>query len=239
MKFVNLVTLSCAALTASAQQEWDDDYAMMNGDEGYDRERPVYDEQEKHNWIYGQPGDSDYDPDLSGEEIMKREEMWGLDLDMQKNRGMFQGWHRGFYKDYDWEMGDDCFSRTSVAQVYHIRKIFESFAFDKIIELQGLIFNLYFMFDHQCEIDSNLNDLANFCFYHDCRGEALLQNEMKAVFQVVGALNGMAAIYYEEEPTEDQHIGWFDRYNAIGLNIGKLMRYTLGFDPKAVREWDE
>jgi hypothetical protein len=51
-----------------------------------------------------------------------------------------------------------------------------------MIKLQGLFFNLYFMFDHECEIDSNLNDLANFCFDHDCRGEALLQNEMAHIF---------------------------------------------------------
>ena len=111
-----------------------------------------------------------------------REEMWAIDLGVQKNRGLFQGWHRGFYKDYDWEMKKTCFSRTTVIQMYWVQKILSNFDFSEWIKLQGLTFNLYFMFDHECEIDTNLNDLANFCFDHDCRGEKLLQNEMSHIF---------------------------------------------------------
>jgi hypothetical protein len=33
-------------------------------------------------WIYGEPGDIDYKPELSGEEIVKREAMWAIDLDV-------------------------------------------------------------------------------------------------------------------------------------------------------------
>jgi hypothetical protein len=105
------------------------------------------------------------------------------------------------------------------------------------MKLHGLLFNLYFMFDHMCEIDQNLNDLANFCFDHDCSGEKLLQNEMSKIFQVTGALNGLAAIYYEPQPQEDQHMAHFDVSNEVGLNIGKLMRYTTAFEPNEVHDW--
>lgn len=47
----------------------------------------------------------------------------------------------------------------------------------------------------------------------------------------------LAAIYYEEMPYDDAHMAWFDRSNEVGLNVGKLMRYTMGFDPKVVRDW--
>jgi hypothetical protein len=33
-------------------------------------------------WIYGEPGDIDYKPVLTGEEIVKREAMWAIDLDV-------------------------------------------------------------------------------------------------------------------------------------------------------------
>jgi len=46
----------------------------------------------------------------------------------------------------------------------------------------------------------------------------------------------MAAIYYDTMPEEDQHTGWYDMYSEVGLNIGKLIRYTLGFDPKEVHD---
>ena len=58
--------------------------------------------------------------------------------------------------------------------MYYIKEIGSEFALNRFGELQGLFFNLYFMFDHECEIDDNLNDLANFCFDHDCSGETLL-----------------------------------------------------------------
>ena len=93
------------------------------------------------------------------------------------------------------------------------------------------------MMDHECQIDSALNDLANFCFDHPCDGETLLYNEMNAIFQVTGALNMLAAIYYEEFPPDDAHLAWFDRHSEIGFNVGKLMRYTMNFDPKTVRDW--
>ena len=59
---------------------------------------------------------------------------------------------------------------------------------------------------------------------------------MKHVFQVTGALNAMAAIYYDTMPEDDQHSGWFDMYSEVGLNIGKLFRYTLAFDPSDIKD---
>ena len=55
---------------------------------------------------------------------------------------------------------------------------------------------------------------------------------MSKVFQVTGALNALAAIYYDDRPTDDQHEGWFDMYSGIGMAVGKLWRYTLAFNPK-------
>jgi len=44
----------------------------------------------------------------------------------------------------------------------------------------------------------------------------------------------MAAIFYEESPPADAHQAWFDMYLDVGTSIGKMMRYTLNFDPKAI-----
>ena len=105
-----------------------------------------------------------------------------------------------------------------------------------MIATMGLFYNLYYMFDYECHIEQWLWDLSTHCFTHDCSPEQLLKNEMAHVFQVTGALNQMAAVFYEEEPTEDQHQAWFDMYIDIGLSVGKLMRYTLLFDPRDERE---
>lgn len=156
MKFASVAALAYIGFV-QGQEEWDDDYLRDHGDdfEDWDDEPKEYGdgEKEKQEWIYGKEGDPDYNPELSGEEIRIREEMWGIDLQVQKNRGTFQGWHRGFYKDYDWDIGEHCFGRTSVVQIYWIQHILDNFSWSELVNLHGLIFNLYFMFDHQCEID--------------------------------------------------------------------------------------
>merc|ERR1711907_168672 len=116
--------------------------------------------------------------------------------------------------------------------MYYIQDIFSAFDFARVIDLMGLIWNIYYNIDDECLIDALLYDLSCFCFDHDCRGEKLLQNELSKVFQVTGALNSLAAIYYDEAPEEDEHSLWFEFYSEVGLNMGKIMRWTLAFDPR-------
>ena len=194
----------------------------------------MYDSMEKERFIYGKPGDEGYGEPLTADQIMELEQMWVLDLDVQKLRGFLQGYHRGLYKDYNWPLPGKCFSKETVKQLYYITDITTNFDFVWLIDLAGLFYNIYFDFDVECTIDKTLFDLANFCFDHDCGGEQLLQNELSKVFQVTGALNALAAIYYDEAPYEDEHSLWFDFYNEVGLNIGKMFRWTLAFDPKEI-----
>lgn len=196
----------------------------------------MYESLEKERFIYGKPGDVGYGENKTAAQIMELEQMWVLDGSAQKYRGFFQGYHRGLYKDYDWELPEPCLSRETVKQMYYVQVITASFDFARIIDLIGLIYNIYYNFDDKCTIDAMLYDLSNFCFDHDCRGEKLLQNELAKVFQVTGALNSLAAIYYDEQPYEDEHSLWFDFYNEVGLNIGKVARYTLAFDPKEIKD---
>ena len=60
---------------------------------------------------------------------------------------------------------------------------------------------------------------------------------MAKVFQVTGALNALAAIYYETPPPDNQHSAYFDMYDEIGKNVGKLLRYTMAWDPKEEKQW--
>ena len=54
-----------------------------------------------------------------------------LDLEVQKKRGLIQGWWRGFYKQYDWEHKEGCFDRVAVEQIYWIHQIASNFEFSK------------------------------------------------------------------------------------------------------------
>lgn len=165
--------------------------------------------------------------------------MWELDLDIQKARGFLQGWTRGFYKNYSYEIPEKCLDKYTTMQIYFIDVFFKDFDFLESWKIFQLMYNIYYTWDFHCDVEDHLYDLANFCFDHNCEPEQLLQNEMGKVFQVTGALNALAALYYEEQPDIDQHLAWFDQYNEVGLNVGKLFRYTLAFDPRDVNYRDE
>ena len=118
--------------------------------------------------------------------------------------------------------------------VFDISMAYASLDFWNILATFGLFYNLYYIWDFECELEKHLYDLSIFCFDHDCSGEKLLRNVLAHVFQVTGALNGVAAVYYEEAPHTDEHMAMFDMYNEVGMSVGKVLRYTLAFDPKEI-----
>ena len=134
-------------------------------------------------------------------------------------------------------MASKCFGKDAVRYFFYIDKEFAAFDFQNIVDIWELLYEVYYMFDYDCQIEQVLWDLSNHCFYHNCEPEQLLQNEMAKVFQVTGALNALAAIYYEPSPLDNQHSAFFDMYNEVGLNIGKLARYTMAWNPKEEKEW--
>lgn len=213
-----------------------DEENFKDYDDDFEKPKKHYDSNEKEIWIYGRPGDADYKKNITDDEYAELEIMWEYDYAVSIIRGLVQGFTRGFYKDYDYDLPAECFGKDSTMQIYYVIEAFSSLEFEQILSAFGLMYNLYFMFDFECETQDHLYDLSQFCFDHDCNPETLLRNEMAKVFQVTGSLNALAAIYYDDQPESEQHTGWFDMYSEVGLNIGKLFRYTLNFDPKEVHD---
>jgi hypothetical protein len=175
MKFVKTMVvaalLSLSVVSAQSNNDWDDE-----------EDGATYESVEKERFIYGRPGDEGYAETKTADQLMELEQMWVLDLPMQKYRGFIQGFHRGLYKDYDYELPEACLSRQTVKQVYYVNQISTSFDFARSIDLFGLMYNVYYNVDSECYIEHTMFDLSCFCFDHDCSGEKLMQNELKKVF---------------------------------------------------------
>lgn len=190
-----LVAVVMAADTATRNNQM----TGMDVDDPLQRIRKDYPNDEKDKWI-------NYDKkNLTAGERKRREEMWTIDFTIVKIRGALQGWRRGFYKEYNYKLQEQCLGRDTTKYIYYIGDEFKHFEIMNIISLVGLFYNIYYTFDFHCSIEQWMYDLSNHCFDNNCEPEQLLKNEMGHVFQVTGALNALAAIYYEEEPKEDQH----------------------------------
>ena len=73
------------------------------------------------------------------------------------------------------------------------------------------------------------------CDSHICDFERVVNNEIGAVFETTSVLNSIGAIFYsrpDEVPRNLLHNEYFDLYSDLGLNVGKLLRYSFKFDPK-------
>jgi hypothetical protein len=89
--------------------------------------------------------------------------------------------------------------------------------------------------DNECQLEEAIYDLLVICDTHVCALEKVVSNEIAAVFQITSVLNSIAAIYYikpELIPAKYLHDEYFDLYSELGLNVGKLLRYSFSFDPK-------
>ena len=126
------------------------------------------DEEEKERYIYGKPSDDDYGVSRSPDDVIRLEKMWDLDLNMQKTRGFIQGYHRGMYKDFDYLIPEKCLGKDSTLQLYWLNNYSKSGDFANFGPSMGLVYNMYFNVDIECEVDKYLFDMSCFCFDHDC-----------------------------------------------------------------------
>ena len=189
---------------------------------------------EKERFFYGRPGDADYEEPRGADDIIRLEKMWKIDLDLQKTRGAIQGFHRGMYLQIDYDLPEKCLPKDTNLKLYWLMTYIRDFAFGEVFNVMGLLYTLYYNVDFECEIENYLYDLSMFCFDHDCSTDKLMKNWMNKVFQVTAAINALGAVYYDEAPSEESHVLWFDFYSQVGQNIGKLGRYMLDFDPKEI-----
>jgi|TARA_B110001450_G_C17541864_1_gene448941 hypothetical protein len=108
--------------------------------------RPL-DSREKEKWIYGKK------KEIGENELVRLEKMWTTDLELARFRGFLQGWTRGFYSDYDYEIPKQCFGREANLYFYYIELKLENLDFANFIEIFMLAYNTYYMFDYNCDIE--------------------------------------------------------------------------------------
>ena len=85
-----------------------------------------------------------------------------------------QGYHRGFYNNMGYQIRETCMNREFVSMVYYYGKATQFFSAGEFVTVIGLIYNMWYMFEYECEILDHFYDLSQFCFDHDCNPEQLL-----------------------------------------------------------------
>lgn len=135
-------------------------------DDPLQRLKKDYPSDEKEKWIY-----YDNKKNLSEKQLKRREDMWTIDFTMVKIRGALQGWRRGFYKEYNYKLPEQCMGRDTIKYIYYIYDEVTHFEIQNIISLVGLFYNIYYNFDFQCTVEQWWYDLSNHCFDNNCEPE--------------------------------------------------------------------
>ena len=165
-----------------------------------------------------------------------------IDYNMAAIRGTIQGMKRGFYQQYTFELKPNCFGETTEVLLYKFYEIVEYEIWERLWEVPGYLYELWLVADQECELEAGIFDLMVICDTHVCTLEKVVTNEIAAIFQITSVLNSIAAIYYVDPttiPKEYLHDEYFDMYSTLGLNIGKLLRYSFDFDPIDAEEEPE
>lgn len=105
----------------------------------------------------------------------------------------------------------------------------------KLYEFPLKIYAFAEMIDSECDAEEFLYDMWYFCSSHNCTIPAILQNEKTHVFQITGTLNAVASIvygHYVVEPGQETHDFYYDMYQDVGINIGRMVRVSFEYtDP--------
>jgi hypothetical protein len=110
---------------------------------------PAYEFEHKEmtRWIWGT------DQTKTKKALLREEKMWNMDKPMQEFRGFLQGWTRGFYKAYDYEIPAKCFGKETTMYLWYIDYLLNNFDIETIFEVFMLMYNVYFMFDYNCDVE--------------------------------------------------------------------------------------
>ena len=125
-------------------------------------------------YIYGAPGDEDYDVPRTADDVMRLEAMWEIDHQVQSYRGGMQGFRRGFYRDGMYRVPETCLDKTTTLQMYYLGKYWSHFQMKELTVVLGLVWNIWYNVDYECPIEELLYDLSCYCFDHDCSFQALI-----------------------------------------------------------------
>jgi len=145
---------------------------------------------------------------------------------------------------YSYEIKPQCFGEEAMDTGFNVYIIIYFFKWARLYEMPGYVYDLFIMFDKECEIEESIYDIIDFCSTYDCTLEKQLENDVAMIFQITGILNSIGAVYYNidhagEESSEiykdNPHMAYFDMVQELGLNLGKLIRFQIDFDPEKVK----
>ena len=144
---------------------------MVRAEDTEDHEVPEgeIDYYQKDIFFYGQDGNAESANYTEGE-IARLELMWRMDYWIMMTRGIVQGWTRGFYKSYEYELHPRCLGRETNEMFFDIYMAYKSLDVWNILRTFGLFYNFYYIWDFDCELEKHAYDVSLFCFDHDCSG---------------------------------------------------------------------
>ena len=102
----------------------------------------------------------------------------------------------------------------------------------KLYEIPMKAYAFYDMMDMECDSEELIYDVWHFCATHNCSMQEILHNDRSHIFQITGTINAVASIiygHYTLDPNDDLHDFYFDMYQDVGGNIGKMVRVSIEY----------
>ena len=149
-------------------------------------------------------------------------------------RGYITGFKQGFYKQGNIEISPQCFGQDYLVLGYNAYQIVNDVEtmWYKLYELPLKGYAFFEMIDQDCNSEELLYDMWYYCASHNCTMQAILENEKSHIFQITATLNAVASIiygHYTLDENENLHNFYFDMYQDVGVNIGRMARVSIEY----------
>ena len=151
-------------------------------------------------------------------------------------RGLYTGYHMGFYEDYTFVLNEACLGQSTLDNMSKFEDHFSHELLDQIFEyIAGVYIGVYLLMsisDETCMIERVYDDAHNHCLEFDCSYATWEQNAGTHAFYILDLVNEIVALSFNKDNMlSNQEDEAFEQMEMLGIHFGKVVRLVIGYEP--------
>ena len=147
------------------------------------------------------------------------------------------GFNKGFYNDTTLVLDDDCFGDYYVTKANELEYLSTASPFGEawlnVFPGTSMVFQFYYMMTGKCNIDTNLNDFAVYCWYKGCWPDQMGYRLEDTWLYILRSMNEAAIVWYEGVPDnhddEESVKTWINLTEESGIAAAQIFIDVFGF----------
>lgn len=153
-------------------------------------------------------------------------------------KGFFQGFGKGLYANNTFAISNQCLDSSTIDNLEKfINSTSNGTTVANVIPTVNSLYQFTYLVSKTCEFNDITFDISSWCTNNDCSITTLVQNALSRIFQITAALNDIAANTFTGQDVVMTTQAYFNKYDKLGTNYGKIMRYFLNYEGMVAKKF--